>query len=52
MSMYEWNVICKAFCKKKGWELLFVNEDSLGCMKPDGTMLHIYADELELSLGG
>lgn len=44
--MNEWTSICKAYCKKVGAELLFVNIDNFGCQMPDGSLHHIYADEL------
>lgn len=45
--MEEWTEICKAYCDKANAKLLFVNIDSFGCEYSDGTMKHIYADELE-----
>ena len=44
--MAEWTQICKAYCKKVGATLLFVNTDNFGCEYADGTLAHIYADEL------
>lgn len=44
--MEEWTRICSAYCKKAGAELLFVNIDSFGVQYPDGTLRHIYAEEL------
>lgn len=43
----EWIEICKAFCKKIGAELLFVNDDNFGYETKDGQLVHMYADELE-----
>lgn len=44
--MREWVEICEAFCEKIGATLLFVNGDNFGCELRDGTLSHIYADEL------
>ncbi|MGN1155991.1 MAG: hypothetical protein ACI4TK_07425 [Agathobacter sp.] len=49
--MSEWKAICKAYCKKVGAELLFVNEDSFGCEMPNGEMRHIHYEELADILG-
>jgi len=47
MSNYsEWCEVCEAFAKKVGAQLLFVNGDNFGICYPDGTLAHIYADEL------
>lgn len=45
-QMGEWNQICKAFAKKVGAELLFVNEESCGIQYPNGAMQHVYIDEM------
>ena len=45
-QMSDWRQICRAFAKKLGAKLLFVNETSMGLEYPDGTMKHIYIDEL------
>lgn len=50
--MREWGEICAAYCKRENAELLFVNTDSFGAQFPDGTLKHIYADELEQLLKG
>ena len=34
------------WCRKNHAELLFVNSESFGCEMPDGTLRHIYIDEL------
>jgi len=47
----EWEMVCKAYCKKIGAELLFVNDYDFGYEK-DGNMVHIYADELVEILEG
>ena len=44
--MAEWAQVCKAYCEKVGATLLFVNMDNFGCEYADGTLAHIYADEL------
>lgn len=44
--MEEWTQICGAYCKKADAELLFVNIDNFGVQYPDGTLRHIYAEEL------
>lgn len=49
--MAEWTQICAAYCKKVNAELLFVNISSFGVQYPDGTLRHIYADELAQILG-
>lgn len=46
----EWEAVCKAFCKKIGAELLFVNNDNFGYETKDGQLVHLYADELEQML--
>lgn len=51
-QMGEWEQICKAFSKKVGAELLFVNEESCGIQYPNGTMQHIYIDEMVEILKG
>ena len=50
--MREWSGICAAYCKRENAELLFVNINSFGAQFPDGTLRHIYADELEQLLKG
>lgn len=49
--MQEWYQICLAFCKKKVYELLFVNMDNFGYSDRDGNLYHVYADELAEMLG-
>ena len=44
--MAEWTQTCEAYCEKVGAALLFVNTDNFGCEYADGTLAHIYADEL------
>ena len=44
--MSEWKTICKAFAKKVGAELVFVNDTGMGLMFPNGDMQHIYIDEM------
>ena len=51
-DMYDWRMICRAWCKKNNATLLFVKSDSFGCQFPDGTFQHIYIDELVDMLGG
>lgn len=51
-QMSEWNQICKAFAKKLGAKLVFVNETSCGLEFPDGSMQHVYIDEMVNYLGG
>ena len=46
-QMGEWKAICRAFAKREHAELVFVNETSMGLEYPDGTLRHIYIDELE-----
>lgn len=45
-NLYEWLQICKAFCNKKGYKLLFVNSDNFGFEDKKGGLHHIYAEEL------
>lgn len=51
-QMKDWRVICEAFCKQYGYELLFVKDGSFGVELKDGQFKHIYADELEDILKG
>ena len=51
-QMGEGEQICKAFAKKVGAELLFVNEESCGIQYPNGTMQHIYINEMVEILKG
>lgn len=44
--MEEWTQICGSYCKKADVELLFVNIDNFGVQYRDGTVRHIYAEEL------
>lgn len=46
----EWEEVCKEFCKQIGAELLFVNDDNFGYQDKDGSLVHMYADELETYL--
>jgi hypothetical protein len=46
-QMGDWKDICRALAKKVHGELLFVNETSCGIEFPDGSMRHIYIDEVE-----
>ena len=43
----EWIYVCRAFCRKIGAKLLFVNDDNFGYETKDGQLVHMYADELE-----
>ena len=49
-QMNDWREICRAFAKREHAELVFVNESSMGLEYPDGTLRHIYIDELEALL--
>lgn len=51
-QMGEWEQICKAYARKVGAELIFVNETSFGIQTKDGELRHIYIDELYSMLGG
>ena len=46
-QMDDWKSICRALAKKVNGTLLFVNESSCGIEFPDGSMRHIYLDEVE-----
>lgn len=48
----EWKNVCKAYCKKIGAELLFVNDYDFGYEDKNGNLVHKYADELENELKG
>lgn len=50
-QMEDWRQICRAFAKREGAKLLFVNEQSMGLEYPDGTHKHIYIDELAAHFG-
>lgn len=45
-QMGSWWQICRAFAKQQKAKLMFVDETSMGLEYPDGTMKHIYIDEL------
>lgn len=45
-QMSDWRAICKAFAKKYGYTLLFVNENSCGVELKDGSFKHISIEEL------
>ena len=49
----EWELICRTFCRQRGYTLLFANADNmdLGFEDKDGHMWHIDADELAAMLG-
>lgn len=44
--MQEWEQICKAYAKKVGAKLLFVNSTSCGLAYEDGRLEHLYIDEM------
>lgn len=46
-QMKDWEEICKGFCEKFGYKLLFVNSHSCGVELADGTFKHIYINEME-----
>ncbi len=46
IQMTEWKKICQAYADKVGAELVFVNETSFGIQYSDGSLAHIYIDEL------
>ena len=45
-QMADWKDICKAFARREHAELVFVNNTGMGIEYPNGTMRHIYVDEL------
>lgn len=45
-NMSEWRQICKAFAKRIGATLLFVNDTGMGIEDQNGNLRHIYIDEL------
>ena len=49
-DMETWEIICKEYAKRVGAELLFVNSESFGIMYSDGSLRHIYIDELKEEL--
>ena len=42
----EWELICKEYCKQKGYELLFVNEADFGYMDKNGNLVHKHYTQL------
>lgn len=46
-QMNDWEEICRAFAKKIGAKLVFVNSTSCGIELPDGSFKHIYIDEMQ-----
>lgn len=46
-QMGDWKQICRALAKKVNGTLLFVNETSCGIEFPDGSLRHIYIDEVQ-----
>ena len=46
-QMPEWEEICKAFAKKVGAKLIFVNNTSCGLEYPDGTHTHVTIDGMK-----
>lgn len=46
-QMKEWEEICRAFAKKIGAKLVFVNSTSCGLELKDGSFKHIYIDEMQ-----
>lgn len=42
-----WREICNQYAKKINAKLLFVNEESFGVEMSDGSIRHIYIDELQ-----
>lgn len=45
-QMGEWTQICRAYARKIGAELIFVNNTSMGIQTKEGELRHIYIDEL------
>ena len=50
-DMDDWRAICRAYARKVGAKVVFVNNTSMGLEFPNGTMKHIYVDELADALG-
>ena len=50
-QMDDWKQIARAYAKKVGAELLFVNDTSFGIEYPDGTLHHIRIEDLADLLG-
>ena len=46
-QMKDWEEICRAFAKKVGAKLVFVNSTSCGIELSDGSFKHIYIDEMQ-----
>ena len=42
----EWFEICIEFCKKNGFNLLFVNSNNFGFVDKEGKIHHVFDDEL------
>lgn len=50
-QMPDWNAICRAFAKREGAKLLFVNNTSCGLQYPDETMVHVSIADMAAYLG-
>lgn len=46
-QMDDWREICKAFAKKVGAKLVFINNSSCGLEFENGTFKHVYISEMK-----
>ncbi len=46
-QMKDWEDICKAFARRVGAKLVFVNDTSCGIELKDGSFKHILVDEMQ-----
>lgn len=46
-SNIEWEEVCKTFCERFGFELVFVNASSFGYQTKDGQLVHMYPEEMQ-----
>ena len=45
--MKDWESICERYCNVHNYELLFVDNTSLGFQTDKGDLVHLYVDELK-----
>lgn len=46
-QMSDWEDICRAYAKRHNAEIIFINNTSFGIEYKDGTLRHIYVEELK-----
>ena len=42
----DWEMVCKEYCKQKGYELLFVNDADFGYIDNSNNLVHKYSTQL------